>query len=178
MLRWLLPCLLIVASLSCSMPRAIWAADSREMFVAKFRCAVTDRLITVRENGDPSVSTNRFVIVALADFPDRFAQCIYHDDDSKLYCEAASGYFARKGSRRPLEFGPEALVALESHGFSTDQSEGNFVRRFDEVPEQLEQIAELLLSVLHDVYGARVDTRLEIVAPLARSPSGRCRPIS
>ncbi len=39
-------------------------------------------------------------------------------------------------------------------------------------------MADFILNALHDAYGARAETRLEINAPFAPRPSSTCIPLS
>ena len=102
------------------------------------------------------------------------------DNRTKLLCEASSGYYYNKDGAPRTFFLPQgAIRALSRLGFSTDDSEGNF-RYQAELgdPPDLNVIADLILTALHDGYGARVDSELKFSAPFAPRATSKCIPVS
>ena len=64
-------------------------------------------------------------------------------------------------------------------GFSTNGSAGNF--RYQTAigqPPDLNAIADLILTALHDGYGARAQSELSFNAPFAPRATTKCVPVS
>jgi hypothetical protein len=99
---------------------------------------------------------------------------------SRILCEASSGYYYNKDDApRTFLLPPNAIAALGRLGFSTDDSEGNF--RYEAeiaTPPDLNGIADLILTALHDGYGARAGATLRFNAPFAPRPTTKCIPVS
>jgi hypothetical protein len=149
-------------------------------FLAAYRCNLVDRLERIYESGDPSDPMDRFIAVTVPRHPHGYVQCMFYDHQTKLLCEASSGYhYDKKGAPRTFWQSPETIAALASLGFSTDDSEGNFRVDFDvATPPDLNAIADLILSALHDGYGARAETNLRFNAPFAPRATSKCIPVS
>jgi hypothetical protein len=107
-------------------------------------------------------------------------QCIFHDNNTKLYCEAASGfYYDGPGEPRTFHHPTSAIAALGRLGFSTDDSGGNFNVDLDvSDPPNFNTLADFMLEALHDGYGARADMKLQFNAPFAPRPTSKCIPVS
>lgn len=79
-----------------------------------------------------------------------YVQCVFHDINTRMLCEAASGvYFDKVGAPRTARPTPEAIARLGRLGFSTDDSTENF--SFDvAIPKTPDYpaIADLLLTAL------------------------------
>ena len=96
-----------------------------------------------------------------------YVQCLFFDNDTKLLCEAASGYYDRPNRSRLSD---EALATLQLLGFDMDDSQGNFIARLDAAQAgDLTKAAELMLSALYDAYGSHRATSLEFYAPLIKN---------
>jgi hypothetical protein len=96
-------------------------------------------------------------------------QCIFLDDDTRMLCEAASGFYASATPESRIHFLPASrIAALGWLGFSTDDTEGNFqlMIDFDGEPN-LDAVAEIVLTALYEVYGARLGMELEWKSLLA-----------
>lgn len=142
-----------------------FAATTPIGFAVKYHDAVMRRLDAICAN---TLSTkDRFLSISIADGRNAYVQVLFTDNDSKALCEAASGFYDNDDER--LQITPEGLAALKRHGFSTDASDGNFQREW-EVADQddLHAIAHMLLTVLYEVYGARLHSKIKFDAPLAR----------
>jgi hypothetical protein len=146
-------------------------ADDEQNFVDTYRCAVLERLdfIVAQRHSDEQ---NRFLVLDLPEkplgFTQDYVQCAFDTDNTRMLCEAASGWWAKEGPR--TDFLPKTSVAaLAGLGFSTDDSHGNF-KRFVDTPDENGRIAaaELLLKALYRAYGARLSNRLTVTAPLSR----------
>ena len=169
--------------LACSASASSPVDDDLRIFIDMHRCAIIERLEMIqmepRVGPDPK---NRYLIVSPVQHIGNYAQCIFFEDDSKMYCEAASGFFLTKpGQPNPTWLSPESRAAVVSLGYSLDDSKGNFAQKITLSTEtSLSSIAELLLTTLHRVYSARSYMRLELKAPLAPRPRvvSPCRPTS
>jgi hypothetical protein len=148
--------------------------------LAAYRCPVVDRLERIYESGDPSVHVDRYLAVTVPEHPHGYVQCMFHDHNTKLLCEASSGfYFAKPGEPRTFRLRPEAIAALGRLGFSTDDSQGNFRVEIEVgAPPDFNLIADYILLGLHGGYGARADSALRFNAPFAPRESSSCKPVS
>jgi hypothetical protein len=108
-----------------------------------------------------------------------YVQCMFIHGGLQMLCEASSGfYYDQEGSPRTMWLRPENIAALARLGFSTDDSAGNFRMEFDVAARpDFNGIADLILTALHDGYGARATTWLRFNAPFARRPSSSCIPV-
>ena len=99
---------------------------------------------------------------------------------TRILCEASSGYYYNKdGAPRTFYLPRDAIAALGKLGFSTDDSKGNF--RYEAgigAPPDLNAIADLMLTALHDAYGARAGGTLQFNAPFAHGATSKCIPVS
>lgn len=173
--------LVVVAALAVlgnSAARAdAFAPSLRAVFDAHV-CDVVERLQRIHRSNDPDPSS-RHLIIEPTDHPGAYVQCRFDAGDTRMQCEAASGYYpVQDGPRRPHPGDPAALAAL---GFKADP-QGNDAQDFDLAqPPDLGRVARLMLRALHDGYGFRKPTALFIEAPLAKDagrPLPGCTPVS
>jgi hypothetical protein len=146
----------------------------------EYRCPVVDRLERIYSHGNPSSDADRFLAITHPGHPHGYVQCMFFDNRRRLLCEASSGfYFTPRGHPRTFHLQPDAIAALGRLGFSTDGSQGNFrlERELGDKPD-FNALADLVLTALHDGYGARADSRLRANAPFAKGPSPACIPVS
>jgi len=148
-------------------------------FLDQYHCPVVDRLERIYAVGDPKKHPDEYLIIDIPPRPETYVQCIFHAE-RKLYCEAASGYFLNAPNEpRTMRLPPTAVAALGRLGFSTDDSNGNFRLDIDTAePPDFNAIADLMLTALHDAYGAQADTQLRFNAPYAPRASRKCVPVS
>jgi hypothetical protein len=148
--------------------------------LAEYRCPVVDRLDRIFEHPKPTDYLDRFLAVTLVAHPHGYVQCMFIANRTKVLCEASSGYhYDKKGAPRAFFLPRSAVEALGKLGFSTDDSEGNF--RYEAVidaPPDLNAIADLILTALHDGYGARTGATLRFNAPFAPGATSKCVPVS
>jgi hypothetical protein len=176
--RFAMVVVLVLAAMTWTAARA-QEPTSLERFLAQYRCPVVDRLERIYAAGDPEKHRDKYLIIDIPPHPETYVQCIFYAQH-KLYCEAASGYFLDAPDEpRTMRLPASAVDALGRLGFSTDDSKGNFALDLDiaDAPD-FNAIAELMLTALHDAYGANADTRLRFHAPYARRATGRCVPVS
>jgi hypothetical protein len=146
------------------------AADGDDLgsFLSAFRCPVALRLASIHARGDREREDERFLILALAQGDTSYVQCAFFDEDRRMMCEAASGYYdAPEGAPRHVYLPAKSVAALASLGFSTDDSHGNFQRVMETAdPSDFVSVAEVLLSALYETYGARLDSKIEVHSAL------------
>ena len=156
------------------------ASDSFRDLLVVYRCEVVHRLEQIYATGDPASDRNRFIAVTVPGRPHSYVQCIFHDRQTGLYCEAASGWWHGKaGEPRTFRQPPETIAALARMGFDTDDSEGNFKADLDvdDTPD-FNAAADFILRALHDGYGARGEMNLQFNAPFAPKAPSTCVPVS
>jgi hypothetical protein len=143
-----------VAAFAWSESEAAEIAAGLRDFLATYRCAVVVRLERMHARGDRSTQTERFIILESRRARQHYVQCIFTENDTEMFCEAASGFYAPEASRFQLT--PQELVALKRLGFTTDGSMGNFHRVIGtKSPADFAKVADLMLSTLYEVYGVR-----------------------
>ena len=130
--------------------------------LVQYRCPVVDRLERIYATGDPTSSRHRFLTIAVPDYAQAYVQCMFHDSNTKLFCEAASGfYYDKPGQLRTFHQPANAVAALGRLGFSTDDLAGNFSIDIDVAdPPDFNALADFMLEALHDGYGARAEMKL------------------
>lgn len=148
--------------------------------LVEFRCPVVDRLDRIYDHPKPTDFLDRFLAVTLESHPHGYVQCIFIANRTRILCEASSGYhYSKQGAPRTFFLPADAVAALGKLGFSTDDTRGNF--RYEAVidtPPDLNALADLMLTALHDGYGARAGDTLRFNAPFARADTSKCVPIS
>jgi T3SS (YopN, CesT) and YbjN peptide-binding chaperone 3 len=153
---------------------------SLRALLVEYRCPVVDRLDRIYEHRSPHDHRDRFLAVTLSGHPHGYVQCIFTANRTRILCEASSGYYYNKPGEARTFFLPQAAIeSLARLGFSTDDSAGNF--RYETgigEPPDLNAIADLILTALHDGYGARAESRLSFNAPFARRATSKCIPVS
>ncbi|KQP30543.1 hypothetical protein ASF49_13630 [Methylobacterium sp. Leaf104] len=147
----------------------------RAAFVEAHRCAVVERLSSIHLLGPRSTSRERFLAVSLAQTDDHYVQCIFFDDDRKMYCEASSGAYAR-GAEMPGPLLPEpARAALYRLGFVEVNRNENYQREIElGTPPDFDAVADLMIGALYDAYRARETTPLKFNAPRAILSRNAC----
>ena len=65
---------------------------SLHTFLLTYRCAVVERLKIIHESRNEEI--NRFLVLAVKFKPQRYVQCLFLDGDSRMLCEASSGFYA------------------------------------------------------------------------------------
>jgi hypothetical protein len=161
--------------------RATASAEQRvTVFVEKWRCPVAAYLQGIHQR--PQTNSDRYLVLWAKRRPAFYVQCIFHDDDRQIYCEAASGFYER--ADRVGSFAtPARLDALSSLGFATDGAKGNWAQERDF--HSADEIATLMLESLARVFETNADDALLYSAPLlSKRRSNRvkagaeCAPVS
>ncbi|MGE0232847.1 MAG: hypothetical protein AB7O39_13205 [Flavobacteriaceae bacterium] len=151
------------------------SAGTLDDLIAEYRCPLIEKLEKTHMAYRAVVGRDRFLSVSVPGHPHGYVQCLFHDGNRQLHCEAASGFFAEQ----PFSLPPDQVAALGRLGFATTVSEGNYAINF-EIPRDpdFDRLARLLLTALHDGYGATAATRLRINAPFVPRDSSVCAPVS
>jgi hypothetical protein len=157
----------ILISVAAGSVASAQAMSGFERFIELYRCPVRERLELI--HADKTHPGDRFFVLMLAGQPERYVQCLFFDEDRKVLCEAASGFYAHLPGK-PNIFGPNShgIAALAQLGFSTDGSSGNYQIELETTkPGALKHIADLMLTALYEAYGAYTGSRLRFISPLA-----------
>ena len=144
---------------------------------------IVEHLLAIHERGNRSNPDNRYFILALTHHPQRFVQCIFHDIDTTLLCEASSGrYGPAPGQPHTLQLSAESAVVLTRLGFTEPHGIANYSQEIAlGDPPDFEGTAELLLETMYEVYGARIGASMGLTAPLLGpgvTKVDRCKPLS
>jgi hypothetical protein len=156
--------------------------DDLSDFVATYQCSLAGLIAKIEAHHNKPNEKGRFIVLALPGPTASYVQCAFDSRNREGLCEASSGWWNNPGEKPHI--GTVERAALARLGFSTDGSHGNFQQQMRFPPEGPEPyaLATLMLSALHDVYGARKDMPIEVVAPFALRhgtlPRQRCVPIS
>jgi type III secretion system-like peptide-binding chaperone len=149
-------------------------------YVEKWRCPVAAYLQGIYQL--PPTNDDRYLILWAKRRPALYVQCIFHEDDQQIYCEAPSGFY-RYADRAGSFATPARLDALAGLGFSTDGSKGNWAQDGDF--HSADETAMLMLETLARVFAASGEDVLEWGAPLlSKRRSNRvkagiaCAPVS
>lgn len=142
------------------------AEDGRTKFIAENRCQITHRLFMTYLQRQ---KLDRFVVVEVKGGNQQYVQCLLLEDNKQMLCEAASGFYGVKKGEARDEVLMSNLAILEAAGFDTDSSEGNFQKLLviSQPRGDFDRVADLMLGLLYDIYGARRGDRLTYEAPLA-----------
>ncbi len=154
--------------------------DTLRALRAEYRCPIVDRLDRIFDHPKPTDFLDRFLAVTLVAHPHGYVQCMFVDNRTKILCEASSGYhYDKAGAPRTFFLPRSAIEALGKLGFSTNDSRGNFRYEADiGAPPDFNAIADLILTALHDGYGARAGETLRFNAPFAPRATSKCVPVS
>jgi hypothetical protein len=165
--------LVVIAAGSVS--AAAPADRGRAEFVATHRCAVVERLRSIHRLGPTSTSRDRFLVVSDAHVGQSYVQCIFFDSDTQMHCEASSAAYGPRTDTLRFELSQPSAQALARLGFAQADPVRNYVREIAlGTPPDFDVAATLMLSTLHDAYGARSDTQIAFKAPRAILPLRPC----
>lgn len=164
----------VVACLSFA---GIATADpARDAFVSRHRCRVVAQLTEIHRRGPVETSHNRFIVLSLRDFPERYTQCIFFERDTAMSCEASSGaYLADAQDAARYVPRPDVIETLHRLGFRQKNRSENFSREVElGAGTDVTVAADLMLAVLFEAYGVRAGTPLVIEAPQGGGSDGTC----
>jgi hypothetical protein len=157
----------VFSTLQLVPPAAAEPLAELDTFLTQFRCRLVERLEYIHAH-DNRAGPDRFLAVASFLEPQSYIQCLFIEGDSKLLCEASSGFYANRLEdpwRYRLNDG--AVASLKGLGFSLDKPEGNFQQMIEIQGEpDYQSIADFMLKVLFNVYRVGIDASLKLTAPL------------
>ena len=82
-----------LAALALAAGPAQAGPDTRLELLQKYRCPTADRLQRLYDAGDPAQDRDRFIVVAMPAPRRGYVQCRFHDRETTILCEAASGWW-------------------------------------------------------------------------------------
>jgi hypothetical protein len=180
LLRGRVKAIALIVSLGLGAGPAMARNDGVEEYLAKYRCGVLLRLEVVHSIEPRGM--DRFIILGLKHHPHGYVQCLMIDNDTRVLCEASSGFWLPPEGAPPISVVPPAGVsALAALGFSTDISEGNFQKMLSIRDGDFGEVADLMLLALYHGYGVRSPrASVRIDTPLIGEEEGRlalCEPL-
>jgi hypothetical protein len=181
MTKWIGTLAIALAAILSDVTSTMAGTDGLSDFVETYQCSLEGLIAKILAR-DKREERDRFIVLSLPVQKAMYVQCAFGNRDREALCEASSGWW-NNPSEKP-HFTPVQLRALQTLGFSTDGSHGNFQKHLHFVsygPEPY-ALAELMLSALYEGYDARKEMPIEVVAPFALRhgflPRQRCVPIS
>jgi hypothetical protein len=145
--------------------------DTLKPLLAFRQCPLAPYLKAVYERPAQVDGRARFLTVTVTERPQAFVQCMIARGDVRCEASAYDGTMSRKA---PLP--ASAVAALQRLGFAATVDGTNFsYRRALRGAPDFDAIAVLMLTALHDAYGVRADTGLDIYAPFAGDLVTACR---
>lgn len=165
---------MLVATSALSAAAGDSTSISRSRFIARHRCAVVERLDLIHRKGPIDESRDRFIILSPRGEPQRYVQCMFEDRDTRMLCEASSGAYGPIGHGR-LRLDASARAALEALGFVQASPREDYVRHVElGHPPDVAIAADVMLTALHDGFGARPGSPIEIWVPYGGDPVEPC----
>jgi hypothetical protein len=142
---------------------AAQSVDTLKALLA-YTCPLAPYLRAVYQRPAKVDGRARFLTVTVTERPQAFVRCMF--DDDAVYCEASAFYDGTLSRKVPLP--AQAVAALQKLGFAatTDGHNFSYRRAFRGAPD-FDAVAILMLTALHDAYGVREDTELDVDAPFA-----------
>jgi len=136
------------------------AAADLNRFLAAYTKPVFDMLTRIRTH--KMTRQGRFLILSSTKpTPQHYVQCFFENNDTKIMCEAASGYYDKPG----YHISAKRRNAIKNMGFEGDDNQGNFRREFMVTgPETLRTVARIMLETLYRGYGVGVG-EMKLCAP-------------
>ena len=172
-------CLVAALARAQNLPPDMAALADLRLLYARYRCPIEDSLWRLYNDGSPAVERDKFIVVTLHAPRPAYVKCHFHDDKTKLLCEASSGLYDDSPNSPRAALPAEKLAAFGRRGFSTGDVRGTFVRDMDLAkPLNFGREAEAILDALFDGYDARVDTKLDVITPFAPGVTSTCDPVN
>ena len=162
--------LIVLLAALAPLPRALAAGHADpalETLRQQHFCEILGYLNAIRSR--PPALEDRYLIVDVPKTPG-YVQCIFFDNDRKVLCEVASGFYDQP------ELGvqyvsPDRLAAVAQLGFSLDASKGNYQQeRRIKSAASVAKIADLIIQAMHGAYGTMPDSKFRYEAPLVKKP--------
>jgi len=146
---WLSICLLILI-LPASVSAEPAAANLNRLLTA-YTKPVFDMLSHIHAH--EITQHARFLILSSRSNPQYYVQCLFYDKDTKIFCEAASGFY----SEPQYHLSAKGRNAIRNMGFRVDDSTRNYPHVDIDVtgPETLWTVSGMMLETLYRGYGVR-----------------------
>ena len=137
-----------------------------QAFIDTYQCALINQLTLIHSN--TSRTQDRFLVLTLARHTQKYVQCIFLDQDTRMLCEASSGsYGPRAGTVQKFRVSARGLRALAKLGFSLTGGSGNYQLMIEPpASSDYRAVATLILTAIYEVYDAEANSRLRITVPL------------
>ncbi|RTL48907.1 MAG: hypothetical protein EKK40_16155 [Bradyrhizobiaceae bacterium] len=165
---------IILAVLAYTASALAQNADSRAEIIEEHRCHLAGNLRAVYRS---SQDRARYVTLSRPGQLNSYVQCGFIEARSKLHCEASSSYYSQSEIPPRLIYpSAEEKNALEKLGFKSGNGLENFSYKRDltSAPD-FDGIARLMLLAMHDGFGARAETYLELRAEFDGTLITACR---
>lgn len=143
------------------------ARDTRAALIAWWQCPVAAAFKAVYALSREDAESGRFLTISVRNNPRAYVRCRFADDNSKFQCEASQAYY-EEGNAHPLYvFMPrERIAAMERLGFDAGAvADLTYSRTIGTRPD-FDALTSFVLTALHDGFGAREETALDVDAPL------------
>jgi hypothetical protein len=138
------------------------AGDPLEAMRDRHFCRILSYLEEIYRR--PGSLKHRYLIAEPDTRREDYVQCLVSPDRAQIYCEAASGRFARP-ARQLVP--PDRLPQLMVLGFDGNPGEGNYRQQHPLAGiADLAHYADLYLRTFHYLYGIGPDSDLYLRAPL------------
>lgn len=149
------------------------AAADETQYLAAYRCSVVERLMAIHRVQPREM--HRFMILGVPHIENGYVQCLMLEDDTRVLCEASSGFWLGPEGEPPRSIlAPDRVEALGALGFSTDGSESNYQKMIDIKDGDFTPVADLMLLALYHGYDVRAPAETVTVdAPLIDEENGR-----
>lgn len=150
-----------------SLPTA-FAADDEAAFVARYRTDVAGVLATI--HADKTHEDHRDAVFSLHGDPAKYVKCALIGKDTRIECDASSGYFsAPEGQPRLYKIAHDGREALKALGYDLDDSQGDFQIFLPLATDaDLTGAADIVLKTLYEIYAVRPPAQIvDVTAPLA-----------
>lgn len=169
-------CAVMVMAATSSAAAAQHDSTANRMgFIARYRCAVVERLEALHRRGPGEDALYRFIVLRRRGEPQRYVQCLFEGRrHTRIICEASSGAYGPTGQGR-LRLSASDRAALRALGYVQATARDNFARHVElGDPPDLAIAADLMLAALYDGYGARAGQGIEVLASDGDDPAVPC----
>ena len=151
--------------------------DARQDLIASHKCLYSSLLAMTYNNPGETSDEARFFTISVRKKPDAYVRCRFAPDRPTLHCEASPAYY-EEDNEHPLYvfMPPNRTAALTRLGFTPSPPLGNLHYAADlKRPPDFDAVATLMLTALHDGYGVRAETELDIGASFKGTVVTACR---
>ncbi|RDV04840.1 TY-Chap domain-containing protein [Undibacter mobilis] len=162
MMRWLSGLLFIPVAMA--VPAAAQTPDTLKDLLRFQECPLSSQITAVYARPAFADPARQFTRISPKGKPEGYVRCSLRD--RSVYCEASAVRGRSLSDRTPLP--TDAVAALLRLGFQPQQGGADLMyRRVLTGSPDFDAVATLMLTTLHDAYGAREELGIETVAPFA-----------